>query len=283
MLDPRQSVYEVKGVTVITLVENRARDALKALATRNVVRHSLTPAQLSPQSDSSDGTGSSSPEGSSQRVTFAKEDQVKIMTPVSAHGFETQEDHISHASSPASSGNSTPSSEFSAATNNVAKTLTDRLSFWNRIAKRDSSVRSIEHTLSEDKDAPADVIEHPRSERLSLDSLMRSGEREPSEVLDAILSTTAPAPATVEQKNSELEDRAIRECVSMFSRGGMYFAYHFGRCSDFRTKLNVESVGRYHQVLAAQASSHRKDEEAAGAACPAQCHRRHCEYERYGR
>jgi hypothetical protein len=58
---------------------------------------------------------------------------------------------------------------------------------------------------------------------------MDQENEEPATMVDSILAATAPPPASVEEKQTELERKIIRECIKEFSKGGMYFAYNFGK------------------------------------------------------
>jgi hypothetical protein len=58
---------------------------------------------------------------------------------------------------------------------------------------------------------------------------MAAGRQEPAEVLGDIIATTAPTPITQEETHNQLEDKIVRETIREFSKGGMYFAYNFGR------------------------------------------------------
>lgn len=239
MLDPSQEVFSVKSVTAIPLVESRARDALKLLAARQSVNPQLSLAPtgaISARGSVDDVPGP--PEArdpNAPRVTFAEEEQVKVMTPMSAHGFdkgsEDESEPDTGASSPSDSARSTPSSEFSVMTGNIAKTLGDRLSFWNKISKRQSTA-SIDQALASDSERSLGPSRRSSTdEPTSLDAIIKEGDREPSEVLDTILNQHSPPPATSEQKNTELEEKILREVVHQFSKGGMYFAYRLGMLS----------------------------------------------------
>ena len=52
----------------------------------------------------------------------------------------------------------------------------------------------------------------------------------PEKVVEAIVNATAPAPSSNEERHRELEEKVVRECVRELTKGGMYFAYTFGRC-----------------------------------------------------
>ncbi|KAI0345325.1 hypothetical protein BDW22DRAFT_1426997 [Trametopsis cervina] len=261
LLDPRQGVYAVKGVTVITLTETRARDTLKSLWAKNNAnpRLSLLP-QSTTTAPSLDGiaedpaaltAGVDAQYAPTQRVTFANEDQVKIMTPQPQQAFEKLEEPVSRSSSPASSINSTPSSEHSMSTGNLAKTLADRLSFWSRIPRRptDSHTTSIQQALSPDGEDSGLLSTHDRTDNISVTSI---SDKEPAEVLGSLLSATAPAPTTPEQKNSELEEKVIRDCASHFSKGGMYFAYHFDITRSLQHKQALIAKMKKQQELLVQ-------------------------------
>ena len=114
-----------------------------------------------------------------------------------------------------SSGRSSPSSELSQ-TGPVERTIANRLTFWNRFSKRSKP----------DDFSDSYPIDDPDS---SLDKIMAHDRQEPVEVLGDIIANTAPAPTTQEETHNQLEDKIIRETIREFSKGGMYFAYNFGR------------------------------------------------------
>lgn len=240
VLDISQEVFSVKNVWTIPLTESRAKEALKTLATRNSgvnTRLSLVPTSVANPTSLDDVQNPSDvAESNAPRVTFADEDQVKIMTPKTTQGFEQSDDDSepdTGGSSPADSVASTPSMEFAAMTNNVAKTLADRLSFWNKMVKKPSpaGTNSIDKTLADSAEhSPSSSTRASTDERPSLDVLMKEGDMKPAEVLEAIVDAQSSTPDTLEQKNSELEQKIIREVIHQFVKGGMYFAYRFGTC-----------------------------------------------------
>jgi len=127
----------------------------------------------------------------------------------------------SSAQSNTGSDISSLSSEASATTTPVFQTLASRLSFWSRLSKR---------TSPSPIDPHFPPIPEPMSlneEQQLLDKLMETGKEHP-EVIESILASTAPPPATMEEKHSEMETKVVRECIREFTKGGMYFAYNFG-------------------------------------------------------
>lgn len=233
----------MKSVAVIPLIESRAAEALRALAARNNgnLPVSLVPTSSVAYPSSLDDVPNASDlkDPSAPRVTFAEEEQVKVMTPVAQDGFEHSEDESepdTGASSPAESLTSTPSSEFSVMTGNIAKTLADRLSFWNKMSKKPTvaSTTSIDQVIAGEAQRRLPSRQGSTDERTSIDALLKEGDKKPEEILDAIVEAHSPAPMTVDQKNSELEEKIIREVMHQFSRG-MYFAYRFGQCINQRT------------------------------------------------
>lgn len=231
----------MKSVAVIPLIESRAREVLDVLNARNQKsnRASLVPETLVTTRGSLEDTAAvarKDPANERPHVKFAAEDQVKVMTPMAPHGFESQQDggSASRSPSPSPSVVSTPSSDMSVNTTNVAKALADKLSFWNRMSKqkftsRQSSSIDLTPPREEESQTDSDVQGNAMTgERLSLDEMIKKGDKDPQEVLDAILAANERAPQTAEQKNSELEDKIIRECVNQYTKGGMYFSYTFG-------------------------------------------------------
>lgn len=199
----------------IPLSEERATVAVNALLSRNNnnPRTSLLPSTGDDVQDSP-----AQRQTSARAVTFADGDEVKVMTPSETQGgglFADHQNYTTHSPSP-SSGRSSPSSELSQ-TGPVERTIASRLGFWDRFSKRGR---------------PGDLsdsypVDDPDS---SLDTIMADGRQEPAEVLGDIIATTAPAPTTQEETHTQLEDKVVRQTIREFSKGGMYFAYSFGRC-----------------------------------------------------
>lgn len=252
LLDLAHPVYNIKGVIAIPLVYDRALIAVNTLASRNTraQRPSLTPSHTpSNEVDSeteggqeSDAEGTMTPASTRDvNITFAKDGQIKVMAPTpierGVHALPPRQ-HLNlslEESRPGSpgSGASTPASNDSLATSPIAKTVASRLSFWTGFSKRTPTIfmpntpvaPSRSSSSSPPKSTPNPV------DRASIDSIIHENINAPSEVLSTILTSTAPQPETAEERKSELEDKIVRECVREFTKGGMYFAYHFGtRC-----------------------------------------------------
>jgi hypothetical protein len=186
------------------------------------------------------------------RVKFADEDQVKLMTPMASHHFGTDPEHDEEPIPSPSSGVSTPSSEVSVNTSPVAKTLADRLSFWSRLSKRTSLPPG---ATEEHADAMKALHEAPSAgEQEAL--LAQDGEDgtiEPREVLHTIVQGTAPAPETQAAQNLELENKVVRECIREYTKGGMYFSYHFGKfLLSFTIERRADGLGRHYSLSSAQ-------------------------------
>ncbi|KAH9857173.1 SacI homology domain-containing protein [Lenzites betulinus] len=249
-LDPRHTVYSVKGVTAIPLVEERARTVLTALASRNsnidkrasllpteVVQEAHAAEQRSAEIDDIAADGSRSP-----RVKFAEQDQVKVVSPLPGQTFDTSED--SRPSSPASTS-STPSSVVSTNTDNVVKTLADRLSFWTRLSKRQGQAASADHSLVEQSDQSLD-------DPLDLEALTKDETKDREEVIESIVASAAPPPRTVEERHSELEEKIVRECIREFTRGGMYFSYAFDITRSLQHKHEMIEKNKAQNALLEQ-------------------------------
>ena len=197
---------------------------------------------MSPSWDhSSDNTGTESTDDVGNRVKFSEEPEIKVMSPVADDDefpvFNRSPSPISEASVASS-----VSSEPSAAP--VAKVLASRLSFWNRASKRNSvktpaDVESVHVSVDEEEVPP-------------LDALIHEDMSEPQELLDRIIETVAPSPATMSQKYTELEAKILRQTVKEFAKGEMYFAYDFGAPINIPLKkfLPMTLVPRYNALLA---------------------------------
>lgn len=233
VLDPLYSVYGVKGVTEIPLVEERAKIALNTLAARNIA---LTrPSLLKPHNAEATDTSldmsddpqlpkiqeADSHRKGAHRVQFSSNSDLEDRNHLNTNaGIGNSIRRPSSAQSTASDI-STPSSEASAATSPVFKTLASRLSFWSRLSKRTPTGMESEFP----------VVPEPMSlteEEEVLDNMMNEGKEEPAQVIESILASTAPPPATSEERHSELETKVVRECIREYTKGNMYFAYNFG-------------------------------------------------------
>ena len=232
-------MYGIKGVTEVPLVEERAKIALNTLATRNIAltRPSLLKTHNAEGTDTSldmsdDQRLPKTQEADSQRkgyqrVQFSSNPDVKIV----ADGIYLNTNagignSILRPSSAQSTASdiSTPSSEASVATSPVFKTLASRLSFWSRLSKRTPGSPTIP------------VVPEPMTltdEEEVLDNMISEGKEEPAQVIESILASTAPPPATSEERHSELETKVVRECIREYTKGDMYFAYNFGKSSIY--------------------------------------------------
>lgn len=254
VLDPRHTVYSVKGVTAVPLEEERARKVISSLASRNEIdrRASLLPSEVIQKDESIDDVAAANSTGDSAtgdtkspRVKFADENDVKLVSPRPDQSFDALEDE--RAASPTPSTASTPSSEQSTNGDPVIKTLANRLSFWSRLSKRSSRQMSVDQAL----------LEQSGTEEIEPLNISMDGMKDPDAVISKILESAAPAPQTEEEKHSELEGKIIRECIREYSRGGMYFAYTFGRsslnlcrmCTNAHTDI-TRSLQHKHELVA---------------------------------
>jgi len=172
---------------------------------------------MSPSWDrSSDNTGSESADDVGNRVKFLEEPEIKVMSPVLDDEFPVVDTRSPSPISVASVASSV-SSEPSVAS--VAKVLASRLSFWSKSSKKNSD---------KTPDVESSRVSADEEEVRPLDSLIHEDMPEPQEVLNSIIETVAPSPATMSQKYTELEAKILRQTVKEFAKGEMYFAYDFG-------------------------------------------------------
>ncbi|TFY55822.1 hypothetical protein EVG20_g9178 [Dentipellis fragilis] len=247
--DQSRKIYTVKGVTGIPLVEDRARVAIRAIASKNAAqaRMSLI-APIPPDSERPSGEGNPTGEDPKEtddvdslrpRVKFASQEQVKIMTPLTPDGFSIPP----RPSSPSStaSGASTPSSDYSVSTSPVETTVAKRLSFWTRLSQRTPT------SASNGEDVP----DTPVQKRQSLDAIIHYGKEEPGEVLQEILTNTAPTPTSIEERHRELEEKILRECIREFAKNEMYFAYNFDITRSLQHKQDQIAKSQKQNALLA--------------------------------
>ncbi|TFK30155.1 hypothetical protein FA15DRAFT_726049 [Coprinopsis marcescibilis] len=246
VLDPVNTVYGLKGVTAIPLVEDRAREVVGALAARNaaLARPSLLLSQPSIDSTSPDDLEVPRP-----KVQFALDDDVRVMTPTPLTPIPSREGAALIERPPSAqsfrSDISSPSSENSMITSPVFKTLATRLSFWNRLSTRPPSVHAPDGSDSEFQMTmnPSSMAE----ERETLDKLMENDE--PAKVVETIVEATAPAPITTEEKHNELEEKVVRECIKELTKGGMYWAYTFDITRSLQHKQEQIAKSQKQQEL----------------------------------
>lgn len=236
VLDPLHVVYAAKGIADIPLVEDRARTALKALAARNksgITRPSLiqpkrkelalefVPPSVDSIHNSKHNDGALSKQGS--RVQFSSD----------LSNLEAGRLILRPSSAQSSSSEHSSSSDNSVA---VFKTLAERLSFWSRLSKRSNPSSGEKEALLAE---PLTLTE----EQEAFDRLTNGGKEQPAEVMESILASTAPPPATTEERHSELERKVVRECIREFTKGGMYFAYTFDitRSLQHKHELGIKS------------------------------------------
>ena len=186
-----------------------------AVARSNAAKARTSLVMSPPWERSSDNTGSESTDDAGNRVKFSEEPEIKVMSPVPDDEFPVFDRSPSPVSvvSVASSVSSEPSAS------PVAKVLASRLSFWNKSSKKNNAktpgLESSHVSADEEEVRP-------------LDALIHEYMPEPQEVLNSIIETVAPSPATMSQKYTELEAKILRQTVKEFAKGEMYFAYDFG-------------------------------------------------------
>ena len=207
-------VYAATGVADIPLVEDRARIALKALAARN------KSGPTRPSSISKRREPSPLVDPPNDAAELSKKGSPRIQFSSDLSNLEAGRVILRPSSAQSSSSELSTSSDNSVATSPVFKTLAERLSFWSVLSKR-PPVSDKQHLLVVE---PLTLIE----EHEAFDRLTNGGREQPAEVMESILASTAPPPATTEERHSELETKVIRECIREFTKGGMYFAYKFG-------------------------------------------------------
>lgn len=253
MLDPAHTIYTIKNVAAIPLVEERAKAALSAIMSQNSVaqRASLLPRALTIDARASlediphIGTRSkpSMQAKSISKVHFPQQDSDRE----DGHPRQSSSPHSSCSDlSARSSIDEPPLSPASP----VIEAIVPRLSFWNKIA---GPAQSLSQTLlpvyakgkgkgkgSESKttDSALSAPEDPSE----IERLIHEKKAEPSEVLKNVLAAFTLQPASQEERHTELETKIVRECVRSFSKGEMYFAYTFGAFCSLRVPLiNVHS------------------------------------------
>ncbi|EEB92630.1 hypothetical protein MPER_08831, partial [Moniliophthora perniciosa FA553] len=204
------------------------------------------------------GTSPDPPSRSSPRVQFATPEKIERDSELAdmAHTFSLNTDEHVFARSPSDSsselsGTSTPT-DFTSPTSPVAKAVASKLSFWSRLSKRNSlfpTTPEEERSKPEQKDTQEPIVSSAKVDSMINETMDK--QEEPRQVLESILSETAPPPETTEEKHSELETKIIRECIREFVKGGMYFAYHFDITRSLQHKQEQVAKLRKQDALLA--------------------------------
>ncbi|KAL5511494.1 hypothetical protein ACEPAH_4711 [Sanghuangporus vaninii] len=232
-LDDRNGVYGIRSVAAIPLQESRARAVLNTLSNKyNHINSFSEDATQSPDLAASDPSDlghvhedKAQSNAQSSRMKFTDTRDVKFMSPLPDTEFPSP----SPASS-VTSGTSTPTSNTSETS--VAKVLANRLSFWDRLSQQ----RTVEHSSRQLKDGTLD-----------------DSGREPERVLQDILETTSSAPTTVEERQSELDQKILRQCIKEFTKGVMFFAYNFDITTSIQHKQ--DEIARLRRKTGSQSKS----------------------------
>lgn len=214
VLDEDHPVYSIKAVHAVPLSEERATVAVNALLSRT--SRNSRPSLLPPiDVDITSEDTLPQPDAPTRAVKFADRDEIKVMTPITTRGnFSDPQDDVIYSPT-SSSGRSSPGSEISQA-GPIERTIASRLAFWNRTTRKEQSNDFGDSYPVDDLDSP-------------LDTVTAGSHKGPAEVLGDIIVATAPSPMTREETHNQLEDKIVRETIREFSKGGMYFAYSFGR------------------------------------------------------
>lgn len=211
VLDPSYSIYNVKHVTAIPLVEGPALKAISTINSRftgkgHMKARTLPRPRSSQQVNFDDTNINANRKGvarerhhKSQSVYLVKDDNPSL----SSNSLKAS----APSHSPTSSGTSTPTSD-SEPNTPFAKTLIQRLSIWDHLPKG--------LVTTEEKDGQ-----------------VRQGflkDDEPAENTAAETSATSvvASASTTADRESALDTRIVREIIREFTKGGMYFSYNFG-------------------------------------------------------
>ncbi|KAF8478731.1 SacI homology domain-containing protein [Russula ochroleuca] len=234
VLHESRKVYAIKDVTAIPLGGfQHAASVTSTVARANAAKARSSLLMDVSRNHSSENAGSLDDVGN--RVKFAEEHEVKVMTPVSVDRFSA----LDRPPSPASvvSVASSLSSEVSAAP--VANVLANRLSFWNKLSKTSDAKSSNVESVAKEETGP-------------LDSLIHEDMPEPQEVLNRIIETAAPPPTTIREKYTELEAKILRQTVKEFAKGEIYFAYDFDITHSLQHKQEQIAKTQKQNVLLAE-------------------------------
>ncbi|KAJ3920013.1 SacI homology domain-containing protein [Lentinula edodes] len=262
--NPTHVVFSVKSVAAIPLSEDRARIIVNTLAARNglsrpTLQSTITIDTISSSAENgpTDHDELVASTASFPRVQFS-EPEINRDKAFAESGLNSAQSSIHSPSDSTSelslSGSSTPSvADPQNPSAPIAKILASRLSFWSRLSKRGS----LFPTSPDQDNLPTIEKKVPKPLTLSLHAM--NEEEDPEEVIEGILSATAPPPETAEEKHSELEGKIVRECTREFSKG-MYFAYTFDITRSLQHKQErMANSQKQHNLLAGLGALSSKD------------------------
>ncbi|KAH7103991.1 SacI homology domain-containing protein [Auriculariales sp. MPI-PUGE-AT-0066] len=246
------SIYSVKHVSAIQLDKDGASKALASIRSLNVLDRSASHALSHEASEALPDDAVAVPIITEDLATPVVEEEVaepdQNAEPKTPHVRfasevdlrEAMRDQLRRPSSPvpssssASSGRSSPTSG-TPAMSPVSKALAERMSFWNMLPKR---------PLPKSASAASPAIDTGR-----WFTKPSSDQPPPSEVVETIAAAMAPAPATADEQNKELEIKIVRETVRLFSKGGMYFSYAFDLTTPIQRKRQQVLRNRHRASL----------------------------------
>lgn len=193
-----------------------AKTPLPTSQTLDTVTSSPRQSSDSPDPDEIERLTTPPPPKSSPRVQFSSnEPQDKLLSAV----IDLNSDEHSPSSSlnhPRSPSDSLSDISIESTVGSpVIRAITSRLSFWKK---------PIFPPTPERENIPSSVDALPEE----VEELLMQG-KEPEEVLASILTPQPEQPVLTEDRHSELEEKIVRECIKEFTKGGMYFAYNFGK------------------------------------------------------
>ncbi|KAI5121013.1 hypothetical protein M0805_005959 [Coniferiporia weirii] len=240
-LDKRNEVYAIKSVSAIPMQESQARSVIDTIGTKfnqaNIIQSPL-PSDVTKSCDlrrpHADANFERTPSVQTENVKLP---DVNVVGDSSLH----HESEI-RSSSPTPSAISSVSSRDSIPTSGpdktapVTKTLASRLSFWTRLPGRSSG--------------------HPDNSeegRLLQDGAQKSHDKQPSEVMQELTQDTSPTPANANEQQNDLDEKVLKECIKIFTKGEMYFSYNFDMTTSLQHKHH--EVARLRRKAKAQSEN----------------------------
>ncbi|KIY43445.1 hypothetical protein FISHEDRAFT_53223 [Fistulina hepatica ATCC 64428] len=226
-LHSARPVYSLTGITVIPLEESKARHAVSAMVAKGSSAQKRAPLPaLSP-----DGHPIPSSELTSRsptpRVQFADENQIRVISP--------SQSSMPIPKSPSVDSFISDASSVTSDTDAPLSTLVSRLAFWK-------SVNRSEPPKLDDDEAELQELHH-------IDDAICADTQPPAAILSELLSASAPVPESVEERNTQLEEKIIRECIREFTKGGMYFAYTFDITRSTQHKQDLLVKAHRQRIL----------------------------------
>ncbi|KZT57009.1 hypothetical protein CALCODRAFT_470283 [Calocera cornea HHB12733] len=224
LLDPSRTIYCVKDVTAIPLEESKANASLKLLLRKS----GGSPLAEEDEYDSDSTTDTE--DGDAASIVEPDVAQAVTLSSTSAPQGTLKPPSIAVSTTPSASP------ERPKALPDMAR----RLSFWRKVARRQQPLPAPIPPLAEEMPAPdPPALEKNPAAAATLDAA--GGPEE-----DGAAHGTVP---TRYERLADVERKVVRECIRLWTQGGMFFAYDFDITRGLQRKYDMNTAKRQQEDI----------------------------------